>query len=136
MPMPPHSSQFQNRSISSGRSKTLLCNLQISCAMSSSQIYGGGTGRASILLVLTVLSLSAASSAQSDIFIGGFSGGEDDIGGSIGMSNPAADYCEERGYDYSGGRCIFPDGTSCDAWEFYRGECGYRPQPEKPIGMP
>lgn len=104
--------------------------------MSSSQIYGGGTGRASILLVLTILSFSAASSGQNEIFIGGFSGEENDIGGSIGISNPAADYCEGRGYEYSGGMCIFPDGTSCEAWAFFRGECGYSPQPEKPIGMP
>lgn len=93
--------------------------------------------RASILLVLILLSLSAVASAQDDDFFDGLLGpGTESLGGSIGMSNPAADYCEGRGYDYSGGMCVFPDGSSCDAWEFFRGECSYRPEPEKPIGMP
>ena len=48
----------------------------------------------------------------------------------FGMPNPAAVYCTELGYSYEikntkeghVGRCIFPDKSSCDAWEFYRGE--------------
>ena len=36
-----------------------------------------------------------------------------------------ADYCANQGYNYQDGRCIFPDGTSCDALEFYRGMCEY-----------
>jgi putative hemolysin len=91
----------------------------------------------SVFLLSVLLCLAAVASAQDDDFIGGVIGpGTESPGGSIGMSNPAADYCESHGYDYSGGRCVFPDGSSCDAWEFYRGECGYNPEPEKPIGMP
>jgi putative hemolysin len=48
------------------------------------------------------------------------------------LANPAAVYCEGQGYtvalrtDENGayGVCIFPDGTECDEWAFYRGECG------------
>lgn len=56
-----------------------------------------------------------------------------DSGLKIGMANPAAVYCEELGYEYkiitdneSGQRgvCIFPDNTSCDAWDFFIGTCG------------
>lgn len=48
------------------------------------------------------------------------------------LANPAAVYCREQGYtleirtDADGGQygvCIFPDGSECDAWAFYRGEC-------------
>jgi len=51
----------------------------------------------------------------------------------IGMANPAAVYCEELGYEYKiitddeGGQrgvCIFPDNSSCDAWDFFAGKCG------------
>jgi putative hemolysin len=50
-----------------------------------------------------------------------------------GMANPASVYCQEQGYtlemrtDADGGTygvCIFPDGTECEEWAFYRGECG------------
>ena len=51
---------------------------------------------------------------------------------NIGMRNPAAVYCEEMGYEYKviktedgeRGICLLPDGSECDAWAFYRGECG------------
>ncbi len=48
-----------------------------------------------------------------------------------GLSNPSADYCVFMGYKYQNikdkdggerGICIFPDSTSCDAWDFYRGK--------------
>jgi len=50
----------------------------------------------------------------------------------IGTPNPADVYCAEMGYqtraveEASGVRaeCVFPDGTSCDAWQFFTGECG------------
>jgi len=56
-----------------------------------------------------------------------------DSGSRIGMANPAAVYCEDLGYEYKiitdseGGQkgvCVFPDNTSCDAWEFFTGKCG------------
>jgi len=90
----------------------------------------------SIFLLSVLICLAAFASAQDGEFVGGLIGpGTESPGGNIGMSNPAADYCSNQGYEYSGGNCVFPDGSSCDAWEFYRGECSYNPKPEKPIGM-
>jgi hypothetical protein len=49
------------------------------------------------------------------------------------MPNPASLYCEEQGNrleirtDANGnqsGVCIFPDGSECDEWVYFRGECG------------
>lgn len=48
------------------------------------------------------------------------------------IPNPASVYCEEHGgaleirSDTDGnqyGVCIFPDGSECDEWAYYRGEC-------------
>jgi putative hemolysin len=45
-------------------------------------------------------------------------------------SQPAHAYCMELGYKCevrtgeNGGVCIFPDGTECEAWSFFRGNCG------------
>ena len=48
------------------------------------------------------------------------------------MPNPASVYCEENGgkvelrQDASGGVagiCVFADGSECDEWAFFRGEC-------------
>ena len=50
-----------------------------------------------------------------------------------GLPNPASVYCEEQGGKLEirtaadgtqHGVCIFPDGSECDEWAFYRGECG------------
>jgi len=43
---------------------------------------------------------------------------------SNGSANPAAVYCVELGYSNVNGDCVFPDGTSCEEWSFYRGACG------------
>ena len=49
-----------------------------------------------------------------------------------GMPNPASVFCEEKGYKLeirtaAGGSqegfCLFPDGSECDEWAFFRGEC-------------
>jgi putative hemolysin len=49
-----------------------------------------------------------------------------------GMANPASVYCEKNGgklelrQDAAGavaGICIFPDGSECDEWAYFRGEC-------------
>lgn len=52
--------------------------------------------------------------------------------GAVGLANPASTYCVDQGYrieiktDSDGnqyGVCVFPDGSSCDEWAFFRGEC-------------
>jgi putative hemolysin len=48
-----------------------------------------------------------------------------------GMANPASVYCGEQGgtldiRDGDGGQvgfCVFDDGSECEEWAFYRGEC-------------
>jgi putative hemolysin len=51
------------------------------------------------------------------------------------LPNPASVYCEGQGYtleirmDEEGnqyGVCVFPDGSECEEWEFFRGECTYQ----------
>ncbi len=48
------------------------------------------------------------------------------------LPNPASAYCEQQGYKNEirtaadgsqSGICIFPDGSECDEWAYYRGEC-------------
>ncbi len=48
------------------------------------------------------------------------------------MANPAAVYCKSQGYRLQpvivadgsqAAICIFPDGSQCDEWAYYRGEC-------------
>ena len=49
------------------------------------------------------------------------------------MPNPASAYCEDQGYQLEirsaengsqTGYCLFPDGSECEEWAYYRGECG------------
>lgn len=54
---------------------------------------------------------------------GGDSPGGDSPGGA-GVANPAAVYCISQGFSEDGELCVFADGTSCEQWAFYRGECG------------
>jgi putative hemolysin len=51
----------------------------------------------------------------------------------VNLPNPASVYCEQHGYELEirtaddgsqSGVCIFPDGSTCDEWAYYRGECG------------
>jgi putative hemolysin len=51
----------------------------------------------------------------------------------LNMPNPASVYCEQNGYTLEirttadgsqSGVCIFPDGSACDEWAYYRGQCG------------
>jgi putative hemolysin len=53
------------------------------------------------------------------------------------MPNPASVYCEQQGNRLEiraaadgsqSGVCIFPDGSECDEWAYFRGECGPTPQ--------
>jgi putative hemolysin len=60
-----------------------------------------------------------------------------------GMPNPASVYCEENGgkleirTDASGaqaGVCVFPNGSECDEWAYYRKECA--PTTDMPSATP
>jgi len=51
----------------------------------------------------------------------------------VDMPNPASLYCEQNGNTLEirtaddgsqSGVCVFPDGSTCDEWAYYRGECG------------
>jgi len=51
---------------------------------------------------------------------------------AVNIANPASVFCEENGgklelrQDASGGVagvCVFPDGSECDEWAYFRGEC-------------
>jgi C1A family cysteine protease/putative hemolysin len=51
---------------------------------------------------------------------------------NVGMPDPSAVYCLDLGYEYKTitrsngsqyGICIFPDKTSCKAWDFIKGKC-------------
>jgi putative hemolysin len=53
------------------------------------------------------------------------------------MANPASVYCEQNGNKLEihtaadgsqYGICVFPDGSTCDEWAYYRGECGFTAQ--------
>ncbi len=44
---------------------------------------------------------------------------------TTGLANPASLFCRQQSYTLTAeGECIFPDGTSCEQWAFYRGTCG------------
>ncbi len=49
--------------------------------------------------------------------------GEDERG-SAGVPPTAAQYCQNLGYVLDAGQCRFPDGSSCEEWSFFRGQCG------------
>jgi putative hemolysin len=50
-----------------------------------------------------------------------------------GLANPASTFCVDKGFQLEirsaadgsqTGYCIFPDGTECEVWAYYRNECG------------
>jgi putative hemolysin len=60
------------------------------------------------------------------------------------MPNPASKYCVDQGGKLeirteAGGEvgyCIFPDGSECEEWSYYRGQCGPGGEAEHKPGMP
>ena len=53
------------------------------------------------------------------------------------MPNPASVYCEQNGNKLEirtaadgsqSGVCVFPDGSTCEEWAYFRGECGLEQQ--------
>lgn len=83
----------------------------------------------SVLITLLILILTAC--GQVEIGLEASSGG-DPAEVASGLANPASVYCRDSGYELEirtgqdGGQygvCIFPDGSECEEWAFYRGEC-------------
>lgn len=69
-----------------------------------------------IIFIIVLITLTACASPQAQ----------------TGLPNPASVYCEQNGgaleiitaADGSqSGRCVFPDGSFCDEWAYFRGEC-------------
>jgi putative hemolysin len=61
------------------------------------------------------------------------------------MPNPASVYCEQQGNRLEiltaadgsqAGVCIFPDGSECDEWAYFRGECKPTPAITGSVGVP
>jgi uncharacterized protein len=61
-----------------------------------------------------------------------------------GMPNPASVYCEQNGNKLEirtaadgsqSGVCVFPDGSTCDEWAYYRGECSLAVPPSPTPAM-
>ena len=79
-----------------------------------------------LLMWLSVALLAACSPAQTGPTLAATSSPDPS------MPNPAAVYCEQHGGQLKivtaadgsqSGRCIFPDGSACDEWAYFRGEC-------------
>lgn len=72
-----------------------------------------------VIVVMLVIAISIAYNHQTSVE-------------PTGLANPASVHCTESGYKLEirtatdGGQygvCMFTDGTECEEWEFYRGEC-------------
>lgn len=59
----------------------------------------------------------------------------DENANTAGLANPASVYCVDQGgkleikTDEQGGQygvCVFADGSECEEWAYYRGECKKR----------
>lgn len=58
------------------------------------------------------------------------------------IANPASVYCIKLGHTLDlrkdentggvSGFCVFPDGSECEEWSFFRGECGIQREGLKP----
>jgi len=75
-----------------------------------------------LILVLSLITVSCRTNPRIDTTTP-----ESDI------PNPASEYCVSQGYQLEiitaedgsqSGLCVFDDGSSCDEWAFFRGECG------------
>jgi len=59
----------------------------------------------------------------------------------VGLANPASVHCEAQGgtldiRDTDVGQygvCVFPDGSECEEWAFFKGECSPGPQAGEPL---
>ncbi len=85
-----------------------------------------------IILVILLMALSACTEIRNHPL----ESSETEIP-QVGMPNPASVFCEQHGNKLEiqtasdgsqNGICIFPDGSTCDEWAYFRGECGLAPQ--------
>jgi putative hemolysin len=76
-----------------------------------------------VLVVIAVLLMVSMAGCKRD---------QTTSGSEVKIANPASLHCEEDGgevdirTDASGGQsgvCVFPDGSECDEWAYFRGEC-------------
>jgi putative hemolysin len=78
-----------------------------------------------VLLILMAASLSACGGEPSPVPTA------DTFQSPLNLANPASKYCVDQGgrleiRDEVGGQtgyCVFEDGSECEEWAFYRGEC-------------
>ena len=80
-------------------------------------------------IVIVILALTACTSTQTQVV----SGVKPTDLPEAGIPNPASVNCIEKGNKLDiittddgsqSGVCTFPDGSSCDEWAYFRGECG------------
>lgn len=79
------------------------------------------------LVAVARLALGAAvlvACSDGDGGLGGTPKADEDERGSVGVPPTAGEYCTKLGFTIAESQCKFPDGTSCEQWAFYRGECG------------
>ena len=78
-----------------------------------------------VLLILVALGLSACGGEPSPVPTA------DTFESPVNLPNPASKYCVDQGgrleiRDEAAGQagyCVFEDGSECEEWAFYRGEC-------------
>jgi putative hemolysin len=80
-------------------------------------------GHPAPLFAIGALVVACGGGGSNTITSGGASASEDERG-SVGVPPTAGEYCARLGFSLTGSGCTFPDGTSCDEWAFFRGECG------------
>lgn len=86
----------------------------------------------SLVMALMLISLFLYNCSGSSVETGNENSTIPDADDSVGLANPASTYCEEQGgtleirTDADGnqyGVCVFDDGSECEEWAFFRGEC-------------
>lgn len=81
--------------------------------------------------ILAVIVVGALSDLKTEKLEHLDNGQKTDEQNKAGIANPASVYCQEQGgiievrdfIDGQKGFCIFEDGSECDEWKFFRGEC-------------
>lgn len=77
----------------------------------------------SACVLFLALALAAPSAACTSETAPASTTGDEDERGATGVPPSAGEYCTMAGYTLRDSTCTFPDGSSCEQWAFYRGEC-------------